>query len=61
MDNTTANPLWEERPCQYGHRIIWYSADTHLQVPPKGHTCQCGKLIADGKGGYENAGSEGCP
>ena len=47
--------------CYYGHSFVWHSADTRAQFVPNGTHCQCGKMIADGKGGYENAGSKSYP
>ena len=46
-------PCWIERPCSNGHVMLWYSGSAADRVPPKGTTCQCGYLVANGEGGYE--------
>jgi hypothetical protein len=48
---STSEWTWIPKPCQTGHIIAWVSKDTIDTVPPEGTICQCGLLVADGKGG----------
>ena len=44
--------LWYPKPCANGHTFIWEGSTTTDINAPCGTVCQCGKVIADGNGGY---------
>jgi hypothetical protein len=44
-------PYWIPAPCENGHVFVWGSNTTIDKFAPRGVICQCGKYLADGKGG----------
>ena len=49
--NTAGDMCWNINPCKNGHVFSWSDNSTVATQPPKGLACQCGSIIADGKGG----------